>query len=90
MIIDLTRYRVQKQEIVRAHNRSNGKSLLEMICLASPGTHTPNVVLCFYLAEDIGFTKEIVEIIERLIKFYGYTSIKGAPDNMPEFGLKRI
>lgn len=90
MLIDLMAYRVQKKEIIRAYNIATVKDVLEIICVTSPSIHTANVILGFYLAEEIGFTPELVVMIESLIKFYGYMTIKGAPDNMPDFGLKRI
>jgi hypothetical protein len=90
MTIDLDAYRVQKQAIVRAYKLAISKDVLEIICLTSPATHTANVVMAFYLAEEIGFTPELVEMITRLIKFYGYTSIKGAPESCPDFGLRKV
>jgi hypothetical protein len=90
MLIDLDSYRVQKKEIIRAYDIATVKDVLEIICVTSPAIHTANVVLGFYLAEEIGFTPELVVMIKRLIKFYGYSTIKGAPENMPDFGLRRI
>jgi len=90
MLIDLDKYRLQKQEIVKIHQRSYAKDAVLNVAFTSPGIHTPNVVLAFYLSEEIGFTSELVESIKGLIKFYKYTHIKGAPDNMPDFDLIKV
>lgn len=90
MLIDLNSYRIQKREIIRAYGIATNKDLREIICVTSPAIHTANVILAFYLAEEIGWSPELIEIVQGLVKFYGYATIKGAPDDMPEFGLRRI
>jgi len=52
--------------------------------LLATSTGCPCVVVAFYLGEDIGFTEELLGIISRLTKFYGYTEFIGASESYHE------
>lgn len=58
------------------------------ISLCATSTGCPCVVVAFYLGEDIGFTPEVIDAINRFVKFYGYTEFIGAPESYYE-ALKR-
>lgn len=55
-----------------------------VIGLLATSTGCPCIVVAFYLGEDIGFSFELVGIINRLGNFYGYTEFIGAPESYYE------
>jgi hypothetical protein len=85
MKIDLNRYIVNKnfvQKFYKTHKVSYDLGSAISVCATSTGC--PCVVVAFYLGEDIGFTPELIVIIDRLIKFYRYTEFIGAPESYYE------
>lgn len=82
MKIDLNKYVVNKnfvQHFYRINKEVYG--LRGCISLCATSTGCPCIAVTFYLGEDIGFVPELIEIINRFIKFYGYTAIIGAPES---------
>lgn len=47
-------------------------------------TFTPIVVVAFYVGEISGWSKETLDVIDRLIKFYNYKYIEGIPESFPK------
>ena len=80
MIVDLTRYEVNKSIVQRFYRAKNNiYDLGTIISLCATSTRCPCVVIAFYLGEDIGFTSEVIDEINRFVKFYGYSGFIGAP-----------
>lgn len=85
MKVDLNKYIVNKKFVQSFYRQK--KSLYDVgstVGLLATSTGCPCVVVAFYLGEDIGFTEELVAIIGRLVKFYGYTEIIGASESYYE------
>lgn len=85
MRVDLNKYVINRkfaQDFYKA--KSNIYDLGIAISLLATITGCPCVVIAFYLGEDIGFSIELVGIISRLGKFYGYTEFIGAPESYYE------
>lgn len=85
MRIDLNRYTFHKKTIKRHYDKhkDDGKGLGYLIAVCAATAPCPNIALTFYLAEIIGFTPEIIRIIDRGIFNNKYTEILGQPDNSP-------
>lgn len=81
MKLDLTKY-VVNRNFVQNFYRTNKEvyGLGNSISLCATTTGCPCVAVAFYLGEDIGFTPEIIETIDRFAKFYGYTEFVGVPE----------
>ncbi len=90
MNIDLIKYARNKAAVQREVERGKYADPVDIVNNLGPTIFCPNVVLAFYLAEIIGFTPGIVENINTLIKFNGYLTITGCPNNAPDFGLQKI
>ena len=82
MKVELNKYAVNKTFIQKFY-RTNKElySLGSTISLCATGTGCPCIVVVFYLGEDIGFTPEILEAIDRFVEFYGYTEFLDAPES---------
>lgn len=85
MKIDLNTYSINRKYIQNwyKHNKDKVSGVVEAVALQAPSIHCPCIVLTYFIAEDIGFTEEIVESIESLIKQYGYKEILNQPENSP-------
>lgn len=83
MKINLDHYKLSKkfiQEWFLLKSRDNPEYAVSLLSIS---THVPCIVVAFYIGEINGWTKEILDIIERLIIFYKYTEILGIPDEFP-------
>lgn len=87
MKIDLNKYSINRPFIQDFYRKSTIKDVSYTVSMCSTSTHCPIIVLAIFLGEDIGYTPEIVSIVERLIKFYGYTEILGQKEGSPFLGL---
>lgn len=56
---------------------NEGRSVVEIISMASLATEVPVLATAYYFGQLIGFTPEILEKIEMLKSFYTYDSILG-------------
>lgn len=85
MKIDLTRYVVNKKFVQNFYRAKKEQyDLGSAISMCATTTGCPCVVVAFYLGEDIGFTPEVIDSINRFVKFYGYTEFIGAPESYYE------
>jgi hypothetical protein len=82
MIVDLNRYKVQKDIIQRWYLKDGGDPSKLLAPIAN-STMVPCIVIAFYIGEVDGWSPEIRRSIDSLTKFYGYTEIQGKPDNCP-------
>ena len=83
MKLDLDKYSINRayfQKWFRENGKGNATGAATMW---APTIHVPCAALGFYLAEDIGYTPELVQYIDNLIKFYGYTKISGQKEGSP-------
>jgi hypothetical protein len=85
MKVDLTRYTVNRSIAQRFYRtKKSVYDLGTIISLCATTTGCPCVVIAFYLGEGIGFTPEVIDEINRFIKFYGYSGFIGAPESYYE------
>ena len=89
MTIDLNKYAINKKFIQDYHRQHPEIEIRFLIAMRATVIHCPNICLCFFLALDIGFTPELVETIQYLIKTYDYKKILGQPKNSPFLELDR-
>lgn len=77
MVILLDRYKVVSP-FVRAMIKNNpGANHHDLVSRISISTNVPLIVCCYYYIKELGHSpQEILELIEVLKKFYGYTEIK--------------
>lgn len=83
MKIDLNRYSVNRPFIQKWYRDSDNKDISNAVSILSPATHTPCIAMCFFLAEQEGFSPEMVFLIDTLIRFYGYKQILNQPEGSP-------
>ena len=53
------------------------------VSLLAVSTHTPAVVVAFFISEVDNWSPETIKIIDDLTKFYGYKEIIGVPEGYP-------
>lgn len=82
-MVDLNRYSSNRIPFQDWYRENSHYGISMAISIWACGTHTPCLACAFYLAEDIGFTEEIVRLINIFIKEYDYTLIKNQPANSP-------
>ena len=85
MKIDLRKYAINRPIIQGwwRRDKDKGEELCKMIGFYAIGSHCPCIVVCFYIAEDIGYTDELCNTISKLAKFYGYTDVLGQLEGSP-------
>ena len=88
MKIDLNNYLVHKEPIQKywKNPKNHRLGLRHAISTWAANSHCPVIVLSFYLAEDLGYTPELIEIIDCLIDFYDYRKILGQSPDSPYKG----
>lgn len=84
MTIDLNNYTINKKYVLEwfRSNRDN-VSLNDSISLMAVATHCPCIAVEFFLAEEIGFTEELIKYIASDMKSYCYPTILNQPANSP-------
>jgi len=84
MRIDLNSYHLIRPFIKNWYKNNVNKDVSNAVSMiaASP-PYYPCIAVAFILAEELGYTAELREIIERLIKFYRYTEIIGQSKDSP-------
>ena len=84
MVIDLNNYKVTKQYILSWFRANRDKtSLIDTISMMAIATHCPCIAVEFFLAEEIGFTEELVGYIKNNMKHYCYPKVLNQPSNSP-------
>lgn len=90
MKMDLDKYSINRSIIQKEYDRSGVKSIRDFLSIWSASTHCPLICMAFYLAEEIGYTPELIDIIDSTVKFYGYTEVLGQKEGSPYLtSLKR-
>ena len=90
MKLDLDKYAVHRLPIQIWYKENTGyESLSVALAMWAATTHCNIVSLAFFIGEDIGYTPEIVDLIDRLTKFYGYTEIAGQKEGSPFLTYKK-
>lgn len=75
MKVKLGDYRVQYKPIQHILERDKPEDLNQFITTFSASYHVPIIVVAHYVSEMIGMKPEILELIELVTKFYGYTEV---------------
>lgn len=84
MQLDLDTYaNSSKKSIQNWYRRHSDERITDIISIQAACTNCPCIALAFYLAEDIGFTPELIRLIDIFIKSNGYTKILNQPPNSP-------
>lgn len=85
MELDLNTYMVNKKPFQRYYhkNKDRNDSISNMISIWSSSTFCPCIVLAFYLAEDIGYTAEIIRLIDIFVRTYEYKLILNQQEGSP-------
>jgi hypothetical protein len=83
MKLDLSKYSINKPFIIAQYKRSITKNVQEIVSVTAATTHCPCAALAFYMSEHVGFTPEVMGIIEALTEFYGYEEVLNQPENSP-------
>lgn len=91
MTIDLDRYTINKPFIQEWYRKNKDKNdnIRNVVSVWAANTSCPCIVLAFYLAEDVGFIKELTDTIDSLIEFYGYEEILNQPPKSPYLTMDR-
>lgn len=87
--VDLRSYHRQKQISIEWYYTKGRQDAGYTIGTLSCYTHIPSVIVALWLGEEIGFNDEIVRKIKTLVNFYGYDTLLGAPENLPD-GLFKV
>ena len=90
MDIDLNKYSVNRKFIIESYHNDKKKNVSKIVAICGAVSHCPLIVLAFYLSEDIGFTPELTNMIDGLIKFYGYKRILGQREGSPYLTMDRV
>jgi len=90
MQIDLNKYRVNASFIQNWYKDHPDENVETMITIWAIALHCPIIILAHFLSEDIGYTPELVDLIDRQTKYYGYKEILGQLPGSPylTFGKK--
>ncbi len=83
MTIDLSVYIVNKKNVISYFNSRGGKNISRSIGMMASATSCPAIVIAYWIGEETGWPKEVIEHIKSLIDFYGYTRILNKPDGAP-------
>jgi hypothetical protein len=84
MKIDLNKYVINKPFVIEWYKK-NERSPRETVSIIGTSTMCPNIVLAFYLADEIGYIPELIDLIDILITFYKITQIDGIVEGSPYF-----
>ena len=77
MVILLDRYKVLVPFVKSMIKNNPDAGHHDLVSRISISTNVPLIVCCFYYIKELGESPpEILELIEVLKKFYGYTEIK--------------
>ena len=89
MKIDLSLYEVQRIPVKNWYRKSADRnlSISFMVSMWAATNQCPAILVAFLLAEEIGFTPDIIRIIDILIKCYQYDEILGQSDESPYLTL---
>ena len=87
MLIDLDKYRAHKTYTQIWYRQNAHLGLSTAISIWAPSTHCPCIAVAFFIADDIGYTPELIRIIDILIKSYNYKRILGQGENSPYLTL---
>ena len=85
MILDLDRFAINRK-FIQTYYREKGGDPEYAVSLMAATILCPIIVLAFYLAEDIGFTPELIKTIDYQMT-RGYTVIN-QPQNSPYLYIK--
>jgi hypothetical protein len=89
MKLDLNKYRINAKFIQNWHRNHPDEDIETMITIQGISVHCPLVIMCFFLAEGIGFTPELTRLIDMFIAYYGYKEILGQSEDSPYLTLGR-
>jgi hypothetical protein len=83
MRLDLDTYAVNRKPIQGWYRSHSDQDIRSVIANWAISTHCPCIILCFFMAEDIGYTPELLQMIDSLSRFYGYTEILNQKEGSP-------
>jgi hypothetical protein len=83
MEIDLNKYANNRTPVQNWYRDCNYDNISLAISIWAGGTMCPCICLAFYLAEDMGYTPELIRLINIFIKEYRYEKIHGQKSDSP-------
>lgn len=84
MRMNIDSYKVNKAFVQKWYEDNKDKMEIGMIISSlACSTMCPCVVIAYWVGESANWPKEVIETIERLTKFYGYSEIVGKPEGSP-------
>lgn len=83
MKIDLETYKISKQPVISLFLRKNEWTISRAVAELACTSNVPCIVIAYWIGEVTNWPNEIVEKIQILNKFYGYTDILNKPENCP-------
>jgi hypothetical protein len=84
MKINLNNYALVKADLQRIVALQRDTSIERCITIVSVATHVPLIAVAFFVGEAMGWPQEILDMIERLTKEYGYDEVIGIPESFPK------
>lgn len=88
MQIDVGIYYRQKKPTIDWFYSQGKENVDYTVSVLSSATMVPCLVLCVWLGEEVGFDDSLIDKINGLIKFYGYTEILNTSENFPIDNIK--
>lgn len=88
MNFDVSRYRVNKPQVKAWLERTEGKDLEGEIAAMAVAMGCPLIAVYCYVGELIGFTPDVKDGLERIMRFYKYTSVTGIEEPYLTFTLQ--
>jgi hypothetical protein len=82
MIIDIKNNSINKTFVQDYFLRQNNNDFETAASVMACATHVPVIVCVIWIGEILGWTPEVINKIKRLKKFYRYTKIIGAPEDL--------
>jgi len=83
MTIDLNHFSVHRKPVQDWCRNNPHIELKDAVAIWASSQKCPCICVAFYLAEEFGYTEELVKNINTLIKFYDYGQILGQKEGSP-------
>jgi hypothetical protein len=83
MRIDINRYKGAKATTQRWYINKDNKIPDEDATMMGVVTHTPIIVIAFWIGEVDGWSNEILDLIDLMVKTYRYDTILNIPEGYP-------
>lgn len=83
MTVDIAKYEVNRKYVHRWYKDKGYKKPEEAVSTIAVAYGVPCIVCAYWIGEITDWPPYIIETIDNLIKFYGYTRILNKPHGSP-------